>query len=483
MALIKCDECGADVSDKATACPKCGNPIHATTSFIPASSTSSSTGAPLEPAKPKPSTSRKLAGAVAVFFVAVIAFMVFEGKSSDKQSDNTIAAVNNAAPPSQDPNPATADAVSEASAQASAAAAQEADQKCAVDLQCTGDKYSITANSQCEVMIEDHAREIAKWDYKVDTDHWYTPFTSKFSWGGSSHRRVIYYGDQAKFQNGFGAWQRQPYWCVFDIASQKVTAAQFDIEGLPPLDEATTNDQPVVPDNSAPSTLLGANNNQAAPAAPPPGQVTQSIPASQPVATLAASFDCTKAHSTSEMLICGDPKLAELDKNLAMLYAQAKAAAPDKQVFANTTRQNWNWREQNCRDKACLVSWYADQNQRFMDIIAKATDPNATKNEPSNQAQQNGDASGRPATYQTSFDCSAPTYLDEKAVCGDPGLAAMDVEMATEYAAALKRTADPTKLESDQNDWHAVRRDCASDLNCLRHSYGVRIDQLRRWQG
>lgn len=28
MALIKCSECGSEVSDKAAACPKCGNPIN-----------------------------------------------------------------------------------------------------------------------------------------------------------------------------------------------------------------------------------------------------------------------------------------------------------------------------------------------------------------------------------------------------------------------------------------------------------------------
>lgn len=28
MALIKCAECGKDVSDKATSCPSCGNPIN-----------------------------------------------------------------------------------------------------------------------------------------------------------------------------------------------------------------------------------------------------------------------------------------------------------------------------------------------------------------------------------------------------------------------------------------------------------------------
>lgn len=32
MALIKCNECGKQVSDKATSCPNCGNPINNTNS-------------------------------------------------------------------------------------------------------------------------------------------------------------------------------------------------------------------------------------------------------------------------------------------------------------------------------------------------------------------------------------------------------------------------------------------------------------------
>lgn len=34
MALIKCIECGADVSDKAVACPKCGHPVAFTTPTV-----------------------------------------------------------------------------------------------------------------------------------------------------------------------------------------------------------------------------------------------------------------------------------------------------------------------------------------------------------------------------------------------------------------------------------------------------------------
>jgi hypothetical protein len=33
MALIKCIECGAEVSDKAAACPKCGHPVGPRTPF------------------------------------------------------------------------------------------------------------------------------------------------------------------------------------------------------------------------------------------------------------------------------------------------------------------------------------------------------------------------------------------------------------------------------------------------------------------
>ena len=34
MAIIKCSECGRDVSDKAISCPMCGNPIRASESKL-----------------------------------------------------------------------------------------------------------------------------------------------------------------------------------------------------------------------------------------------------------------------------------------------------------------------------------------------------------------------------------------------------------------------------------------------------------------
>ncbi|MFT4506516.1 lysozyme inhibitor LprI family protein [Caballeronia sp. 15711] len=363
-------------------------------------------------------------------------------------------------------------ATAEAASIASAAAALVADQKCIANLQCAGDKYNAAASIPCERMIETRARKIAKWDYKVEREHWYSPFTDSFSWTGASHQNITFHGDQAKFQNGFGAWQRQRYSCVFNIVSQKVTGAYFDMEGFEARDDATAGESAIAQKDAPPPAT--PDQSGTAPSADPASR--SEVPVSTPTETITASFDCKKAHSTSEMLICGDANLAALDRDLATLYAQAKAAAPDKQAFAEMTRQNWNWRQRTCIDKTCLVTWYADQRQRFLNIL----------NPPTQAAQEQGQVApttgAGPASFTTSFNCASVTFLDEKAICGDPGLAAMDIEMAATYAAAA-RTGDGEKLASDQRDWLAVRRDCASDLNCLRHAYGVRTDQLRRWHG
>lgn len=73
------------------------------------------------------------------------------------------------------------------------------------------------------------------------------------------------------------------------------------------------------------------------------------------------SFDCAKARSIPEYLICHDQELAASDRELATLHQQAKEAVTDKVAFAERTRKQWNYREKNCRDKECLKSWYAYQ--------------------------------------------------------------------------------------------------------------------------
>jgi hypothetical protein len=88
--------------------------------------------------------------------------------------------------------------------------------------------------------------------------------------------------------------------------------------------------------------------------------------ASQPALT--TSFDCSQARSDAEHLICSDPELAADDVELAGIFAKAKAVVADQAAFRERTRQQWNYREQICRDRNCLVRWYADQKVALSQI-------------------------------------------------------------------------------------------------------------------
>lgn len=84
--------------------------------------------------------------------------------------------------------------------------------------------------------------------------------------------------------------------------------------------------------------------------------------------SFAASFDCSKAHSDAEHLICGDAELAAADVELAGIYVKAKAAATDQPAFRERTRAQWMYREKTCHDRECVARWYADQKIALNEI-------------------------------------------------------------------------------------------------------------------
>lgn len=91
------------------------------------------------------------------------------------------------------------------------------------------------------------------------------------------------------------------------------------------------------------------------------GSASYAASGTQSQVTAGPSFDCQKARSDAERLICGDPDLASQDVALATLFAQAKAAVTDKDGFRERVRQQWNYREASCHDRECLARWYAAQ--------------------------------------------------------------------------------------------------------------------------
>lgn len=108
----------------------------------------------------------------------------------------------------------------------------------------------------------------------------------------------------------------------------------------------------------------------------PDSSVTEYVPDSdepivrtQESSVIKPSFDCNKASSLSEKLICADPELARMDLELAGLYRRAKSLAPDTKAFTRQSTERWKQRESMCYDKNCLVDWYASRKQELQGQI------------------------------------------------------------------------------------------------------------------
>ena len=94
------------------------------------------------------------------------------------------------------------------------------------------------------------------------------------------------------------------------------------------------------------------------------------------------------------------------------------------------------------------------------------------------------------ATGSPSFNCARARTISERAVCADPGLAALDRNMASRYADAL-RTAEPAAaqlLRQTRDPFLGYRERCGSDASCIDRVYRGRIREINdilggRWQG
>ncbi|SAK83509.1 lipoprotein [Caballeronia glebae] len=72
----------------------------------------------------------------------------------------------------------------------------------------------------------------------------------------------------------------------------------------------------------------------------------------------AASFQCPHNASASERLVCSDPALSSLDDKLAAVFREAHDATPDAAALDADRVTQWQWRQHNCKDRACVADWY-----------------------------------------------------------------------------------------------------------------------------
>ena len=90
-----------------------------------------------------------------------------------------------------------------------------------------------------------------------------------------------------------------------------------------------------------------------------------------PALSVAASFNCSKARSATEVLICGNPQLSAMDDDLAILYRSAKAVSTDAAAFRRETNEEWRRREK-CQDRDCLIQWYTRRSSQLVTTVNHA---------------------------------------------------------------------------------------------------------------
>ena len=73
--------------------------------------------------------------------------------------------------------------------------------------------------------------------------------------------------------------------------------------------------------------------------------------------TLAASFDCGKAQSTVEKMICADAELSKLDEEIAKVYGEVLKKIPDEALLKKRQRERLKARNL-CNDISCLGDYY-----------------------------------------------------------------------------------------------------------------------------
>jgi uncharacterized protein len=96
--------------------------------------------------------------------------------------------------------------------------------------------------------------------------------------------------------------------------------------------------------------------------------VCSSVVAVTPCGVLAASFDCKKARSEAEKLICEDPELSAMDDELSLIHARAKVGAEDPAGFRRRSAEAWRWREANCTTEECLRHWFENRATALGDV-------------------------------------------------------------------------------------------------------------------
>lgn len=168
---------------------------------------------------------------------------------------------------------------------------------------------------------------------------------------------------------------------AFEKASTQAATEKAAPAADAQAEQAAAINRPSQPEPSAEQVAarqaaLDQGRPVAAPVATP--AVVEEKPAAEPVAVVApaavtapvekvvieASFDCRKAASSIEKLICSSPETAAADKRLAGAYSEARAKASDANAL-KTDQKVWIAERNACADAGCLLRVTEERIQKL----------------------------------------------------------------------------------------------------------------------
>ena len=163
----------------------------------------------------------------------------------------------------------------------------------------------------------------------------------------------------------------------------------------------------------------------------------------------ATSFNCAKAKTNIEKLICADTELGELDTALAKLFSKTITSSGDPDEIAAAEREWLKTVRNKCSTSDCLKSAYHARIKQL-------------------------------ARNFVSFDCDQAKTKTEVLICDNDDLQYSDMQLAQEYRALENSLGPQKKLLADQKLWLEKVRDKCDDKNCLLSTINDRIAVLQQ---
>jgi len=166
--------------------------------------------------------------------------------------------------------------------------------------------------------------------------------------------------------------------------------------------------------------------------------------------SFAASFDCAKAGTSIEKMICSNESVSKLDDELSKAYKIGIERTPEKKIYQSSQNIWLKYNRNICASAECLIDAYKERLKYLTRYIEIET---STSTRTYMNSSFVGTYCANPCTYASShrpMDISCRFTVGEKFLF----LSDIDKKIAKPYSIVSKGSENLTiEIEGDENSW------------------------------